>query len=229
MIKRNLLLVFMLTAALVVGVTGVLAGTLTITGTMTASDPTMPVVFISTPNCTGQGSFPVLYRTHPFSVDATGTYNFVQTSNAGFASLYLHLASFNPASGLATCLAASNQNTATFSYSLDPGVIYLLVPFDDSFAQLGGDYEITVTGPGNIYNGLPAGAEICLNPLPGGTSHYSVPAGAPTFYNPDLGTQLGFDLPAGTWYITEFSGDFARVWIACNANQFWIPTNAVAR
>jgi len=32
-----------------------------------------------------------------------------------------------------------------------------------------------------------------------------------------------------TWYISEFSGDFAKVWVACQASPVWVPSNAVAR
>lgn len=69
----------------------------------------------------------------------------------------------------------------------------------------------------------------CRVPMPVGSRVYSVPAGAPTFYQPSLDAQTNFNLPAGTWYISEFSGDFAKVWIACQADMVWIPANAVSR
>lgn len=69
----------------------------------------------------------------------------------------------------------------------------------------------------------------CPVPLPAGSVVYNVPAGAPAFFAPDAGSQTGFNLPAGTWYISEFDGDYAHVWIACQANMIYIPSNAVAR
>lgn len=67
----------------------------------------------------------------------------------------------------------------------------------------------------------------CSYPLPADAVVYDVPAGAPTFFDANLDTKLNFDLPAGTWKISEFEGDFAKVWIACEANPVWIPSNAV--
>lgn len=69
----------------------------------------------------------------------------------------------------------------------------------------------------------------CPFPLPAGSIVYSIPQGAPTFYAADLATQNNFNLNAGTWYISEFSGDFAKVWIACQARPVWVPSNAVAQ
>lgn len=69
----------------------------------------------------------------------------------------------------------------------------------------------------------------CPYPLPAGSVVYSVPAGAPAFWDADLSAQTNFSLPAGTWYISEFVGDFAKVWIACQASPIYIPSNAVAQ
>lgn len=67
----------------------------------------------------------------------------------------------------------------------------------------------------------------CSNPLPSSSVVYSVPLGAPAYYAADLQTATNFSLPAGTWKISEFSGDFAKVWIACEASPIWIPRSAV--
>lgn len=74
---------------------------------------------------------------------------------------------------------------------------------------------------------VPAVDAACSYPLPADAVVYDVPAGAPTFFDANLDTKLNFDLPAGTWKISEFEGDFAKVWIACEANPVWIPSNAV--
>jgi len=67
----------------------------------------------------------------------------------------------------------------------------------------------------------------CPNPLPPGSTVYNVPQGAPAFYDADPNTKVNFDLPAGTWEISDFSGDYAHVWIACQATPIWIPKSAV--
>ena len=69
--------------------------------------------------------------------------------------------------------------------------------------------------------------ENCPYPLPTDSVVYDVPLGAPAFFAPDLQSSASFDLPAGTWKISEFDGDFAKVWIACGATPIWIPKNAV--
>lgn len=224
MFRKTLLTAVLVALCLVVGVSATFAGSLTLTGTISPGDPTMSVIFISSPNCTGQGVSLVAYHVYPFTVDASGMYNFSATSTGGFASLYLFEGSFNSAAALPTCIAADNSgNPVTFSANLTAGTQYFAVPIDDTFAQAGGDYTLSIDGPGNI---LLAGAA-CAYPLPAGTVVYDVPAGAPAFFEPRLDTQVNFNLPAGTWKILEFSGDFAKVWIACQAQPIWIPRNAV--
>lgn len=225
MSKKILILLAVIVLCFGVSINAAVAGSNGVGGTINPGGPTLPVVFITTPNCTGQGVSPVLYVAHSFTVDADGVYNFSATSTGGFASLYLFEGSFDPANPFPTCVAADNSgNPVTFSYPLTAGTRYFAVPFDDTFDQLGGDYSLTIDGPGNI---LFAGQVGCTNPLPADAVVYDVPAGAPAFFAPDLGSQTNFNLPAGTWKITEFSGDFAKVWIACQANSIWIPTNAV--
>ncbi len=67
----------------------------------------------------------------------------------------------------------------------------------------------------------------CSNPLPADSVVYDVPFGAPAYFNADLQSAANFSLPAGTWKISEFSGDFAKVWIACEGDPVWIPRSAV--
>jgi hypothetical protein len=224
--RRNLALFTILLIALVVGASVVFAGTATVNGTIDSGDPTMPVVFISAPNCTGQGASLVLYEALPFTVDVAGDYSFSLLSDGGFASLYLMDSGFNPPAAFPNCLAGDNSgNPVTFTETLAAGVTYYAVPFDDTFDQLGGNYTLTVTGPGTAS----LGSANCPYPLPAGSVVYNIPAGAPTFYDPDLGAQTNFDLPAGTWYISEFTGDFALVWISCEGSPVYVPANAVAR
>ncbi len=126
------------------------AASATFNGSLGSSDPAMPVVTISGGNCSSQGSFAVHYDAVPFTVDAGGSYSFSLTSAATFASLYLYQSVFNPASGLTNCIAAENGTPVEFSFALQTGTTYTAVPFDDTFNQLGGDYSLTIDGPGVI-------------------------------------------------------------------------------
>jgi hypothetical protein len=219
-------LVFLLLVLLVVssiGVSAVLAGSINFTGN-TSSGATMLVAIISTPNCTGAyGSVNVHYVAYNFTVDADGMYTF--TEPGASTAIYLYAGGFNPGAAADNCIAASNTNPISLPVALTAGASYTVVVFDDAFAQPGQPYSLTISGPGNILIGDQTD---CTYPLPAGSVVYSVPAGAPTFYEADLGTKLNFDLPAGTWWISEFTGDFAKVWIACQGSPVYIPANAVA-
>ena len=135
------------------------AGALTLTGTIDAADPDMPVVFISTPNCTGQGVSLVSFEARPIFVTASGTYTFSQTSagaSPGFASLYLMSVNFDPDNGFPTCIAGSNgADPLGFAVPLVAGTQYYAVPFDDTFGQLGGTYVLDITGDGEVHEGAP--------------------------------------------------------------------------
>ena len=81
---------------------------------------------------------------------------------------------------------------------------------------------------GNIqFNGVPTVSASCPNPLPVGATVRNVPLGSPVYYAADAGTLLTWSLPAGNWWVTQTSGDFAQVWIACQANRVWIPVTAL--
>jgi hypothetical protein len=136
-----------------------LAGTATFPGTWEVGGPTMPVVAISTPNCTAQLATPVRYKEHPFHVTVSGIYNFSETvvpnTPGNLASLYVMSENFDPAAGLATCLFASNNGSppatpTTLAANLTAFTPYIAVAFDDTFAQSGESYVLTVSGPGDI-------------------------------------------------------------------------------
>ena len=131
-----------------------LADTRVINGTLDASDPTMPVVAITAPNCTAQGVFPVHFDAYPFFVTQDGTYDFEMTSTGstpGFASLYLMDETFDPAAAFPSCLAGDNGvDPVGFSLALTANTPYFVVPFDDQFDQPGGSYTLTIEGPGVI-------------------------------------------------------------------------------
>jgi hypothetical protein len=76
---------------------------------------------------------------------------------------------------------------------------------------------------------FPPNGGACIYPLPEGSAVYNVPAGALAFFDDNPDTYAGFNLPPGTWYISEFGEDFAKVWIACGAQPIYIPVDNVIR
>jgi hypothetical protein len=233
--RRFAALIFLL-VMLTISANAVLAGSLAFSGDF-AGDPTMNVVTISTPNCASQGATLVRYDAFPFTVTQTGAYSFSAASTGGkgtLASIYIMDSGFNPAAALGNCLYGSNNGkppatpTTLNNVNLTTGTDYFLVIFDDTFTQTTPGYNFSASGVGDIvFTG--AAAAICLNPLPAGSVVYNVPLGAPTFYDASLDTQLSWNLPAGTWWISEFTGDFAKVWMSCGAQNFYIPANSVLR
>lgn len=125
------------------------AATRVINGTLAPGGPTMPVVFISTPNCTGQGTSQVLYRAYAFTVDVGGTYT-MSIPVLQQSSLYVHAGTFDPDNSFPTCIAASNTQPISLGVNLVPGTTYFAVVFDDSFAQAGFAFQLNISGPGNI-------------------------------------------------------------------------------
>ncbi len=203
-----------------------LAATNNFTGTLLASNPAMTNRFLT--GCggvTGAGTF--YYQTFTVSVSQAGDYvysdiGYLDSDDSTIDSYvaFFPVGGFNPASPLAGCVDSGDDSAIL---TLGQGNYTMVVTTFSS--DVTGNYIFSITGPGEITYADAA----CSNPLPAGSAVYSVPAGAPTFYAADLSTQTTFALPAGTWWISQFSGDFARVWIACQANSVWIPANAVAR
>ncbi len=151
---RLVFILSLLVGLLVVSALPVFAGSASVSGTFPAGGtPTMPVVLISSPNCTGQGASLVQYDAYAFSVDTAGSYTLDLSIGSGNLSLYLMTAGFNPAAGFPTCLAGDNNDPISVSYGLAANTTYIAVPFDDSFTQDGGTYTLTISGPGNVYFG----------------------------------------------------------------------------
>ncbi len=107
----------------------------------------MPVVFISPPNCAGQGVTPVHYEATMFSVGTTGVYTLGLTSPGDFASYYLYAGSFDPSNGMGNCIAADNSTPKQIIYSLTQGRHFLLVVVDDDFSQSGWQLHSAVQWP----------------------------------------------------------------------------------
>lgn len=110
--------------------------------------PTMPVVFITTPECTGQGDTEVAYVEHPIVATASGTTTFDLTELSGDMTIYLMQAGWDPAAAFPFCLAASNSGTdKSITYDVEAGLGYVVVIIDDAFDQPGGSYELVIDGP----------------------------------------------------------------------------------
>lgn len=150
--RKALRCILFATVGLVSG--SALAGTLTLTGDLQPPTPTMPVVFIASPLCTGQGAAPVTYRRFPIHVTQSGVYTMDLTFPAGSPSFYLHEGSFNPAASFSTCVQADNSVPKQIVFTLNPGTDYFLVVIDDTIAQNSGAFTVTINGPGNILAGL---------------------------------------------------------------------------
>lgn len=122
-----------------------------VTGSIDANDPTMPVVFILSPDCIGQGVTPVTIEVLPFTVSVGGAYTFTQISENSFASLYLMDGTFGTPPPFDHCLAGDNgHDPIGFTEFLAAGALYYAVPFDDTPTQLGGTYGLIIEGPGVV-------------------------------------------------------------------------------
>jgi hypothetical protein len=137
------------------GIGATRAAAVTVSGEITPADHTMSVVFITSPNCTGQGAAAVHYQAIRFYVTVSGTYTFRMLSTGAILHLYLHETAFNPASSFPTCIGADNSgNLIELTESLTALRQYIAVPFDDTFAQLGAFYTLTIEGPGAVVFGF---------------------------------------------------------------------------
>ncbi len=127
-----------------------LAGSATFQGTLSPGGPTEPeTALITSPNCSGGTIvFAVLYRAYQFRVTSAGSYNISEPGAE--SAVYLYDGPFNPAQPANNCLAASNGNPINLDVNLSPGVKYTLVVIEDTFAQDGMNYAMTVSGPGGI-------------------------------------------------------------------------------
>jgi hypothetical protein len=136
------------------------AVTYTLTGALTAGDPTFNRTLDGNPptSLSGVGTA-VHYDTLSFAVSAAGSYTFLLNSGTGgfdtFLSLYA--GTFNPASALTNILQANDDlnglTTSGFARTLAAGTSYTAV--FTAFANTGlGAYTFTLDGPGTV---TPAG------------------------------------------------------------------------
>lgn len=148
----------------------------------------------------------------------TGSGGFVSAGSTLSVTLTIGGLILQGASGIGVYLENAVGLAATTTYD------------SDGSAQLWSDPVATdCVSRGFTWGSVFASGANCTYPLQAGSSVYSVPAGALAFYAPDVNAYTGFNLSPGTWYITEFTDDFAKVWIACSAQPVWIPIENVIR
>ncbi|MBK8029596.1 MAG: hypothetical protein IPK17_08795 [Chloroflexi bacterium] len=168
-----------------------------------------------------------LYGYEPFTPEISGVYTYYdlyeeeETIDIWFS---IYQGGFEATTPLANCLANFDDDGQIY---LQAGVTYIIMISTLEPGEPCGCYSEGVAFLFMTLGSGSASVDACIYPLPTNAVVYQIPAGAPVFYQPDLATQLPWALPAGTWYITDFSGDFAHVWIACTGQQIWVPTNAV--
>lgn len=224
MLKRTSLTVgtLLLIALLFASVLPVFAGVSTFTGAIPSSAGAMSGVYA----CTLHG-WDVNYITKTVNVTASGDYVIYDTgyydsddSTLDILVNFYSQGNFNPAAPLNNCVdGVDDSGTAT----LGAGTYTMVI---SSYEELKtGNFTFSFDGPGDI---VEVGAN-CPYPLSTSAVQYQIPAGAPVFYAADLATQLTWSIPAGTWWVNRTSGDFAQVWIACQAQPVWVPLNAVLR
>ncbi|MBK8026886.1 MAG: hypothetical protein IPK19_37245 [Chloroflexi bacterium] len=68
----------------------------------------------------------------------------------------------------------------------------------------------------------------CPNPTPADFVVRSIPAGALAFYEPSTEAYAGFNLPVSqTWFTGTAEDGFVEVWIACQADNVFVPAENV--
>jgi hypothetical protein len=221
MAKRLLLTiaVFLILSMFAVG--SVFAGSVTVNGTIDGTSPTMPNVgIISTPNCTGAyTAFAVHYASFPLTVDAAGVYTITETGTT--SALYVLQGSFDPNAVASTCIAASNTNPISLAVSLNPGTTYYVVIIDDTFAQSGLTYQLTVSGPGNPNLGLLTSSDICSLPIPAGSVVGEAPLGAQVYWAPGQESP-GLVLNPGTYHVIGQDATETYYKLFFNCQYIWV-------
>lgn len=214
-----------------------LGGTLTIAGTLTASDPVYPNGRPDDSDCDARiddvlpGKY--IYHTYAIEVTQSGTYSYVDNGHfdADVSTIDIEVAvydgAFSPDKPVKNCVTSMDDDTTV---KLVAGQTYLLAvtAYD---IPITGNYSFTITGPGDVEvdGGVLAtpAPEACVYPLPENAIVYSIPSRAPAYYEADEASRLNFDLPAGAWWIIQTVGDFSQVWIACPAQPVWVPTTSI--
>ncbi|MFN8528358.1 MAG: hypothetical protein U0670_07090 [Anaerolineae bacterium] len=177
---------------------------------------------------------PLYYQLRQFTVTADGVYKYYdigfRDDNDTYGTIDIEIAlytgspsGFDPADprGNGCFFNADDERPV----QLMAGVVYTILITSNDNDPNTGYYIFSLNGPGDVVFIQPGD---CSNPLPTNAVQHNIPAGAPAFFAPDLGSQTNFNIPAGTWWTYGASGDFTHVWVACEANSVWVPSNAVA-
>lgn len=136
-------------------------------------------------------------------------------------------------------VGGATEAGATVSYSMgigpigtfNPGIGVLITDGGESLYDFEDPYEPDFGGcsgeswtPGD---GSTVSAD-CPNPIPAGFVVRSIPAGALAYFEASEGAYTGFNLPEGqTWYTGAVDGGFVEVWIACAADNVFVPAGNV--
>src|SRR5690606_3551430 len=222
MAKRLVITTAVLVVLLGIAVGSIFAGSVSISGSVDPSDPALLVASISTPNCTGgYGVVNVHYDVIPFQVDAAGNYTVSVLSGTGNTAFYLLEGSVNTAAVADTCIAASNSgNPQTVTEPLNPGISYFVLIIDDTFAQAGDTYTLTITGSGNpIVGGGNAGN--CALPIPEGSVIGEAPLGAHVFWAPGEESP-GLVLNPGTYHVIGQDASETYYKLFFNCQYIWV-------
>jgi hypothetical protein len=206
---------------LAVAIGSVSAGSISVGGSLDSSDPTFLVALISTPNCTGgYGTVNVLYDLVPFQVDADGAYTIDVLSGTGNTAFYLLQGSFNPGAVASTCIGASNSgNPQTITINLTVGTSYFVAIIDDTFAQAGDTYTLTISGPGNPILG--GSGNVCSLPIPAGSVVGEAPLGAHVFWAPGQ-VSPGLVLNPGTYHVIGQDASETYYKLFFNCQYIWV-------
>ncbi|MFN8528359.1 MAG: hypothetical protein U0670_07095 [Anaerolineae bacterium] len=210
------------------------AGTTLIDGTLTSANLLPNGKPDNCPGSSLTNYLPLYYQLRTFTVTADGSYGyrdvgFLDDSDE-YTTIDMELSIYTgPASGFVPADPTANGCFFTVddngSVNLLAGVTYTMMITTNDGDPNTGYYIFSLKGPGDVVF-IETGD--CSNPLPANAVQHSIPAGAPAFYAPDAGAATGFNIPAGTWWTYGSSGDSTHVWIACQANPVWVPSNAVA-
>src|SRR5690606_3971548 len=230
MSKRFFIAITVLVILSVIAVGSVSAGSVSVSGTIDNSHPTMPVVQIDDTGCVGQGTTPVHYDVYHLTVDVAGVYTIAMTHSGSPTnlSLYLFDSTFDPANGFPSCSFTDSSTPETFTATLATATIYYVVPFDDTLPdavtgeQQGGSYTLTVDGPGNpvLTEGYPDPAA-CSTPIPEGSVIGEAPLGAQVYWEPGKESP-GLVLNPGTYYVIGQDASETYYKLFFNCQYIWV-------
>jgi hypothetical protein len=236
---RRFALIALLTASLAASAVSVSAQdetlTFPITGSIDSTDDQFAPPLITTPNCTVRDDTPVFYELIGVEISQSANYTISLEDFGAVSAYYLFTQNLDLSDPLPSCIAANRDvDTLNVTIDLTPG-LYFIAVIDNSFDDAGVpsyalDVFFTPATP-ETPRTRPARARAgdqCRFPLPRTAVIRSIPAGAPAFFAANLSTQINLTIPAGNWYVTETRGEFSRLWIACQAQPVWVPTNAIA-